>query len=129
MTKKYFTEQEAIERIKEVVDEYEIHYIDDIRFEVVGHDPYIIGSRKSEQALEEYGTFKAIGEIQEYEEMHFGEVHTDLSNPEDVSRALWDLIVQRVFYDVIEVYELEEYDDQETLTNISNKCEELLKEF
>lgn len=44
---------------------------------------YIIGTYEAEQWLGEE-TFDAIDEIQEYEKFNFGEVISDLSNPEKV---------------------------------------------
>ena len=44
---------------------------------------YIIGTYRAEQWLAGYA-FKAIAEIKEYETDNFGEVMTDLSNPEAV---------------------------------------------
>ncbi|QDP64602.1 MAG: hypothetical protein GOVbin2006_13 [Prokaryotic dsDNA virus sp.] len=57
----------------------------DVHHQLFNTDYYIIGTYKAEVWLEEnVGTFEAIREIKEYEKWNFGEVTTDLSNPEKV---------------------------------------------
>lgn len=121
----YFTEVEAIERVKEIVDHYEVESIYDIE-ELATEDYYIIGTYKAKMALEEYGVFKALGEIKDYEEENFGEVYTDFSNPEAVANSLWAIVIREVLYEVIGIYDLEQWDDEESLYLISIKCDELL---
>ena len=50
----------------------------DVHHQLFNTDYYIIGTYKAEV------WFEAIREIKEYEKWHFGEVTTDLSNPEKV---------------------------------------------
>ncbi len=57
----------------------------DVHHQLFNTDYYIIGTYQAEVWLEEnVGTFEAIREIKEYEKWNFGEVTTDLSNPEKV---------------------------------------------
>jgi len=56
----------------------------DIHHEIFNTDYYIIGTYEAEKWLDEVGTFGCIRKIQEYENFHFGEVTTDLSDPEKV---------------------------------------------
>lgn len=51
-------------------------------------DYFIIGTYQAKQWLDKYGAFDAIGRVQEYEQSNFGEVSTDLSNPERVANML-----------------------------------------
>ena len=52
---------------------------------IFNQDYYIIGRYQAEQWLiNNTGVFAAISEIQEYEKDNFGEVNTDLSEPEKV---------------------------------------------
>lgn len=51
-------------------------------------DYFTIGTYEATQELEEYGTFAAIGKIQQYEQDNFGEVTTDLTDPEKVVNML-----------------------------------------
>ena len=55
----------------------------DLHNELFNTDYYIIGRYKAEQWLLE-DTFNIIGQIKEYEQDNFGEVTTDLSEPENI---------------------------------------------
>jgi len=69
---------EGIERcIVDSVDKDEWHH------EIFNTNYYIIGTYRAEQWLAGYA-FKAIAKIKKYETDNFGEVMTDLSNPEAV---------------------------------------------
>jgi hypothetical protein len=63
-------------------------------------DYYIIGTYKAKLFLGEYA-FDVIEYIREYESLHFGEVHTDFSNPEVVVNMLMyilgEIAVQNYF--------------------------------
>lgn len=95
MEKEYYTEVEALEDIKNFIidngDSYN-HYED------LHHNVFNFGYRGGLEALEEYGVFKAIGKVQQYEMGHFGEVTTDLSDPNSVSDMLWYIIGEDVVY-------------------------------
>jgi len=78
----------CLERLREIADhqgQEDFLYLDtsELHNEIFNTDYYIIGRY---QAKEWLGTdaFDCIGEIQEYENLHFGECHTDLSEPEHV---------------------------------------------
>lgn len=63
--------------------------INEIHHEVYNTDYFVIGIWKAEQYLQQHeGVFSAIAEIKEYEELHFGEVTTDLSEAEHVCNML-----------------------------------------
>lgn len=58
----------------------------ELHHELFNTDYFIIGRYKAEQWLiANGGVFNAVGEIKEYEEDNFGEVTTDLSEPEKVA--------------------------------------------
>ena len=57
--------------------------IGDLHHEIFNTDYYIVGRYQAKQWMGEHA-FDMIGDIQEYENMHFGEIHTDLSEPEQV---------------------------------------------
>lgn len=88
----YFTQIEALEAIKETLENSYEGYFEDLHNETFNTDYYIIGTYEAKQALNQYGTFEAIAEIQEYEKENFGEILTDLSDAEKVSNMLWYLI-------------------------------------
>lgn len=56
---------------------------DELHHHAFNNDYYIIGRYKAEQWLEDE-VFNVINIIKEYEQFHFGEVTTDLSEPEKV---------------------------------------------
>lgn len=111
--KKYFTKDEALEDIKEILESYNGYY-SDLHDQVFNTDYYIIGTYEAEKALEQYGTFKAIGKIQEYENDNFGEVLTDLSDPEKIANMLYYIIGNEA------IQELYEY--SETFLENENRC-------
>ena len=78
----------CLERLREIAEyigneAYRESYVSDLHNEVFNTDYYIIGRY---QAKEWIGAdaFDMIGDVQEYEKDNFGEVHTDLSEPESV---------------------------------------------
>lgn len=88
-TKTHFTVNEALEDIKDTLKNGYDGYGADLHHEVFNTDYYIIGTYEAKQALEQYGTFDAIGKVVEYEESEFGERTTDITNPEKVANMLW----------------------------------------
>ena len=101
--KQYFTTIEVLERAKEEL-EYRDH--DDMvesseLVEVVALvDYYIVYTHEAINALDQYGTWDAIGEVQEYENENYGEVFTDLGSPEEVATALWKIIASTTIYEL-----------------------------
>ena len=90
--KKYFTHTEAIETLIEVIDTYAIDSYEDLHHYAFNEDYYIIGTHVAKNALDQYGVFDAIEKVQTYEQNNFGEVLTDLGNPEAVANMLWYII-------------------------------------
>jgi len=86
-----------IEALKNGFDDYysELHH------EVFNTDYYIIGTREAKEALEEYGVWDAISKVQEYEKDNFGEVYTDLSNPEKLVNMLYYIIGEEVIWEML----------------------------
>ena len=112
-TKKYFTKKEALEDIKNTLESYNGYYYD-LHDEVFNTDYYIIGTYQAEKALEQYGVFEAIRKIREYENDNFGEVFTDLSNPEKVANVLYYIIGNEAINDL--------YEYSETFSENENDC-------
>ena len=117
-TKKYFTKNEALEDIKNTLESYNGYYYD-LHDQVFNTDYYIIGTYEAEQALEQYGTFEAIRKIQEYEKDNFGEVLTDLSDPEKIANMLYYIIGNEAINDLYEYSETfsENENDSATVEN------------
>ena len=93
--------QEAREQIIECLKNGFDGYYSDLHHEVFNTGYYIIGTYKAEKALEEYGVFNAIRKVQEYEKNIFGEVFTDLSNPEKIINMLYYIIGEEVLYEMM----------------------------
>lgn len=104
MENKFFTNEEAVEvivgYIKNNLESYETIDVSDLHNDVFDSDYYIIGTYQAEKALEQYGVFSALGEIQEYEKNNFGEVYTDLSDAEKVANMLWYIIGEQTMVEL-----------------------------
>ena len=115
----------CLERLREIADhqgQEDFLYLDtsELHNEIFNTDYYIIGRY---QAKEWLGTdaFDCIGEIQEYENLHFGECHTDLSEPEHVVNMYvyvkgyeiidecYKNVCENHFSDQLELFEEEKY--------------------
>lgn len=103
-SKKYFTKKEALEDIKNTLESYNGYY-SDLHNEAFNTNYYIVGTYEAEQALEQYGTFEAIRKIQEYENDNFGEVLTDLSDPEKIANMLYYIVGNEAIQDLYEYSE------------------------
>jgi hypothetical protein len=84
--------EQAREAIMEVLKNGYDGYYCDLHNEVFNTGYYIIGTYQAKKALEEFGIFKAIEKVQAYEKDNFGEVYTDLSNPEKLINMLFYII-------------------------------------
>ena len=87
---------EAIESIMEALEDGYSGYYCDLHNEVFNMDWYIIGTEEAKDALREYDVFEAIELVQNYEKETFGEVYTDLSNPEKLINMVWYIIGDEV---------------------------------
>ena len=78
----------CIERLQEIADycgeeDFKDYDVSDLHHDIFNTDYYIVGRYQAKQWLG-VDAFDCIGDIQEYENAHFGEVSTDLSEPEQV---------------------------------------------
>ena len=87
--------------IEALKDGYDGYYCD-LHNEVFNTDYYIIGTHAAKEALKEYDVFKAIEKVQTYEKDNFGEVYTDMSNPEKLINILYYIIGEEVLYEMME---------------------------
>jgi hypothetical protein len=60
-----------------------VENLDDLHHHAFNTDYYIIGTYKAKKWLGDE-VFNVIGIIKDYEQLHFGEVSTDLSDPEKI---------------------------------------------
>jgi hypothetical protein len=119
--------QEAIEDIINALDGYSGYYCD-LHNEVFNTDYYIIGTYEAKKALTEYDVFEAIEKVQEYEKFNFGEVYTDMSDPEKLVNMLYYVIGDEIICDMNEIEEFSEnwneLSDDETNAIIIQKMKE-----
>lgn len=100
--------QEAIEAIIEALEDGYSGYYCDLHNEVFNTDYYIIGTYEAKEALREYDVFDAIELVQTYEKEQFGEIYTDLSNPEKLINMVYYIVGDEVIY---EMYKIEAFND------------------
>ena len=120
--------QEAIEAIIEALEDGFDDCYCDLHNEVFNTDYYIIGTYEAKEALREYDVFDAIELVQEYEKFNFGEIYTDLSNPEKLINMVWYVIGEEIISDMYQITEFEENwnncADEETNAIIVEKMKE-----
>ena len=87
--------------IETLRDGYDRYYCD-LHHEVFSTDYYIIGTHEAKKALEEYGVWDAIEKVQTYEKDNFGEIYTDLADPEKLINMLYYIIGEEVLYELVD---------------------------
>lgn len=95
--------RDAIEAIIETLEGGYSDYYCDLHNEVFNTDYYIIGTWQAKEALNEYDVFDAIETVREYEESNFGEVYTDVTNPEALVNMLYYIIGEEVIGDMYDI--------------------------
>ena len=100
--------REAIGDIIDALENGYSGYYCDLHNEVFNTDYYIIGTHAAKEALREYDVFDAIELVQEYEKNEFGEIYTDLSDPEKLINMVYYIIGNEV---IAEMYEITEFED------------------
>lgn len=98
--------EQARGAIIETLEDGYAGYYCDLHNEVFNTDYYIIGTYQAKKALEEYGIFDAIEKVQTYEKDNFGEVYTDLSDPEKLINMLYYIIGEEVLSEMLKNIEL-----------------------
>ena len=84
----------------EYLKENETDYIDDLHHMAFNEDYYIIGTYQAKQWLGDQ-VFNVIDIIKQYEQDNFGEVNTDLSEPEKVVNMYAYIVGEYVVNDYI----------------------------
>lgn len=84
--------KEAVEAIMEALEDGYSGYYCDLHNEVFNTDWYIIGTYNAKEALREYDVFDAIELVMEYEKDAFGEVTTEIYNPEKLINMVYYII-------------------------------------
>ena len=106
--------EEARAAIIEALENRYSGYYCDLHNEVFNTSYYIIGTERAKEALKEYDVFKAIEKVQSYERENFGEIYTDLSDPEKLINALYYIIGEEVLHEMMDGVEVfwENWDNQ-----------------
>lgn len=107
-TKHEEMKKEAIADIIEALENGFDGYYCDLHNEVFNTDYYIIGTYKAKEALKEYDVFEAIEKVQEYEQEQFGEIYTELYNPEKLVNMLYYIIGDEV---ISEIYDINTFNE------------------
>lgn len=100
--------EQAVEAIIEALEDGFNDYYCDLHNEVFNTDYYIIGTYEAKKALREFDVFDAIELVQNYENNVFGEVCTELSNPEKLINMVYYIIGEEV---ISEMYQIEAFND------------------
>jgi len=100
--------QEAIEAIIEALENGYSGYYCDLHNEVFNTDYYVVGTYLAKEILKEYDVFEAIELVQTYEREQFGEIYTDLSNPEKLINMVYYIIGDEI---IGEMYEIEAFNN------------------
>ena len=126
----YFTDNEIKETLLDNLDGYEginSYTFDDVFNDLFNSDYYIIGYKEAEEALKEYGIFKALEEVQEFDVENFGEWDTDYADPEKVANMLEYIHASEYMQDMLDEAGL--YLEDATTTENVNLLIETLKEY
>ena len=105
--KDYYKYDDIKESFNDSLVEYDKETIDklirdgDLHHEIYNTDYYIIGRYQAKKWLSDE-VFSVINIIKEYENMHFGEVHTDFSQPESVVNMYVYIVGEYIVNDYIE---------------------------
>lgn len=130
MTTEYFTDDEIKETLLDNLDGYEgiaDYTFDDVFNDLFNSDYYIIGYKEAEDALEKYGVFNALEEVQQFDIENFGHWDTDYTDPEKVANVLEYIHANEYMQDVLVDVGL--YLEDETTPENVNKFIETLKEY
>ena len=94
--------QEAREQIIECLKEGYDGYYSDLHSEVFNTNYYIVGAYQAKEALKEYDVWEALEKVLSYEKDTFGEVYTDLSDPEKLVNMLYYIIGEEVLWEMLD---------------------------
>ena len=102
----YYKEDEIAQHLADYIAENYTTNLDDIdpvdlHHEAFNQDYYIIGTYKATQWLGDRA-FEVINIIKDYEQSNFGEVSTDLSDPERVVNMYTYIVGEKVVYEWFE---------------------------
>jgi GDP-D-mannose dehydratase len=102
MNKEQEMREEARAAIIEALEDGYAGYYCDLHNEVFNTGYYIVGTYRAKEALKEYDVFEALKKVQTYEKDNFGEIYTDLSDPEKLINMLYYIIGEEVLFEMMD---------------------------
>ena len=109
MKQEYYKKDEIKQHFDDFLEDRDEDWIeeniDDIHHYAFNEDYYIIGTYRAKQWCGD-DVFNIIATIREYEDMHFGEVTTDFSDPEKVVNMYAYIVGEEVVAEWLEKREL-----------------------
>ena len=102
MNNKQKMREDARAAIIEALENGYTGYYCDLHNEVFNSDYYIIGVYEAKEALREYDVWDAIEKVQTYEKDNFGQIYTDLADPEKLVNMLYYIIGEEVLYEMMD---------------------------
>lgn len=126
----YFTDNEIKETLLDNLDGYEgiaDYTFEDVFNDLFDSDYYFIGYKEAADALEKYGIFNALEEVQRWDVENFGHWDTDYTDPEKIANMLEYIHANEYMQDMLDRAGLE-LDDETTTENV-NKLIKTLKEY
>ena len=106
MNNKQKIREDARAAIIEALENGYSGYYSDLHNEVFNTGYYIIGIYKAKEALREYDVIEALEKVWTYEKENFGEVYTDLSDPEKLVNMLYYIIGEEVLHEMMDGVEV-----------------------
>ena len=100
--------EQAVADIIETLENGYSGYYCDLHNEVFNTDYYVIGTYQAKEILREYDVFEAIELVQTYEKEQFGEIYTDLSDPEKLLNMVYYIVGDEV---IGEMYDIEAFNE------------------
>ena len=95
----------ALERIEEAYD-YDpssLRDVHELHHQIFNSDYYIIGRYQAKQWLGA-DTFDCIATVRDYEENNFGQLHTDISEPENVVNMYTYIVGEELIQELVEEF-------------------------
>lgn len=96
---------------------------DNLHYNAYNEYHIIIGVKKAKDILNDYDVFKAISEIIEYENFHFGAIETNFQDPEEVANMLFYIKGSELINE-LDLYEYEEVTQVEALERVRKYAKE-----
>ena len=93
--------EDAFNAIVECLEDGYTGYYSDMHHAIFNTDYYIIGTYEAKRTLESIGVFDVIEKVQDYEQTNFGELITELSDPEKLINMIYYIIGEEVLYHIM----------------------------